>query len=152
SKPATRALPALGLSTVQSMRSVVVLPAPLGPSRPKISPGAAVKEASSTARTGSPRALRKGRARGSAPTITLRQRVGGGPCVKNGQRPVCYWSGWCRRRRRPFVDVLVEHVPLSRDVAKFANGILDLLERQIMHRPRGSNYVLLDHKGAHVVG
>ena len=38
SKPATRAVPAVGDSSVARMRSVVVLPAPLGPRKPKISP------------------------------------------------------------------------------------------------------------------
>src|ERR1700744_17080 len=38
SKPATSARPALGLVSVQSMLIVVVLPAPLGPRKPKTSP------------------------------------------------------------------------------------------------------------------
>ena len=37
--PATRPSPSFGLSRPQSMRNVVDLPAPLGPSNPKISPG-----------------------------------------------------------------------------------------------------------------
>src|SRR5712691_12420447 len=41
SKPSTSTEPASGASSVQMTRSVVVLPAPLGPSRPKISPGRA---------------------------------------------------------------------------------------------------------------
>jgi len=49
SYPATRALPEVGRSTVQSIRNVVVLPAPFGPSNPKISPGLAVNEIESTA-------------------------------------------------------------------------------------------------------
>ena len=41
SAPATLASPADGvISSVASMRSVVVLPAPFGPRKPKISPGA----------------------------------------------------------------------------------------------------------------
>ncbi len=43
------------------MRSVVVLPAPLGPSRPNTSPGATWKETSSTARTSVPPATEKQR-------------------------------------------------------------------------------------------
>src|SRR5439155_26785798 len=38
SMPATRAMPAVGVSNVQSMEMVVDLPAPLGPRNPKISP------------------------------------------------------------------------------------------------------------------
>ena len=36
--PSTKASPESGLTRAASMRSVVVLPAPLGPSRPYISP------------------------------------------------------------------------------------------------------------------
>ena len=39
SMPATIALPPVGMTRVVSMPAVVVLPAPLGPSSPKISPG-----------------------------------------------------------------------------------------------------------------
>jgi len=39
STPATVAVPAVGLSSVVSIRSVVVLPAPLGPRKPTSSPG-----------------------------------------------------------------------------------------------------------------
>ena len=49
----------VGLRTVQRMRMVVVLPAPLGPSRPKISPGLASKETRSTAKTWPRRRSRK---------------------------------------------------------------------------------------------
>src|ERR1039458_364165 len=49
SKPATRALPSVGSSSPQSRRSVVVLPAPSGPTRPKISPWATDKSRWSTA-------------------------------------------------------------------------------------------------------
>ena len=38
SMPATHAVPSLGRSRPQSIRMVVVLPAPLGPRNPKISP------------------------------------------------------------------------------------------------------------------
>ena len=43
-EPGDGRVPAVGLSTVQSMRRVVVLPAPFGPSRPNISPGRTVNE------------------------------------------------------------------------------------------------------------
>ena len=43
-KPITSTVPASGDSSVQMIRRVVVLPAPFGPSSPKISPGLASKE------------------------------------------------------------------------------------------------------------
>src|SRR5262249_15542769 len=55
SAPATVAVPAVGLSSVVSMRSVVVLPAPFGPRKPTISPSSTVR---STPRTASTRPLR----------------------------------------------------------------------------------------------
>ena len=47
--PATIARPPVGLSTVLKIRRVVVLPAPLGPSSPKIAPGWHSKVTSATA-------------------------------------------------------------------------------------------------------
>ena len=47
--PATRAVPEVGAISVPRVRTVVVLPAPLGPRKPKTSPGAIVKETSSKA-------------------------------------------------------------------------------------------------------
>ena len=49
--PSISAAPRSGAIRVVSMRSVVVLPAPLGPSRPVTTPSAAEKETSSTAVT-----------------------------------------------------------------------------------------------------
>src|SRR5208283_5837243 len=49
SKPATNAWPSLGGSSVVSIRTTVVLPAPLGPSRPKTSPRRTSKLTLSTA-------------------------------------------------------------------------------------------------------
>ena len=49
SYPATEALPADGRSNVLSMLRIVVLPAPLGPSKPKSSPSAISNETSLTA-------------------------------------------------------------------------------------------------------
>src|SRR5664279_3978395 len=49
SRPRARASPALGASTPQSMRMVVLLPAPLGPRKPKISPFSTSKVSSDTA-------------------------------------------------------------------------------------------------------
>src|SRR5256885_10614829 len=51
STPATRALPAVGGRRVQRMRTVVVLPAPFGPRKPKISPGAMNRSIPRTAST-----------------------------------------------------------------------------------------------------
>ena len=47
--PLTVALPAVGEMSPASIRTVVVLPAPFGPSRPKISPSPTVKAMSCTA-------------------------------------------------------------------------------------------------------
>ena len=58
SKPATRNVPAVGGSRPHSMRKVVDLPAPLAPSRPKISPRATVKLTSSTATNAPKRRVR----------------------------------------------------------------------------------------------
>src|SRR6476620_2485857 len=51
SYPATVAVPAVGRSSVVSIRSVVVLPAPLGPRKPTTSPSATSRSTPSTART-----------------------------------------------------------------------------------------------------
>src|SRR5579864_8263918 len=51
SKPKTDARPESGETRPTSTRMVVVLPAPLGPSRPKISPGLTSKLTPSSART-----------------------------------------------------------------------------------------------------
>jgi hypothetical protein len=47
--PATTAVPEVGAIRVPSVRTVVVLPAPLGPRKPNTSPEAMVKETSSKA-------------------------------------------------------------------------------------------------------
>src|SRR5512140_3323946 len=52
--PLTVAVPREGLTNPSSILMVVVLPAPLGPRRPKISPFSTSKETSWTARTGFP--------------------------------------------------------------------------------------------------
>ena len=51
STPPTNASPDVGITRVVSMLAVVVLPAPLGPSRPKISPSQTVRLSPSTAVT-----------------------------------------------------------------------------------------------------
>ena len=62
-----RTVPAIGLRRPSIISSVVVLPAPLGPSSPKNSPGATVKVTPSTART-SPYVMTSPSARISIPT------------------------------------------------------------------------------------
>src|SRR5215213_7208651 len=52
SRPATRAVPASGSSSVARMRTVVVLPAPLGPRTPSTVPGATASSTPSSARVG----------------------------------------------------------------------------------------------------
>ena len=51
SKPLTRAVPDVGSARVQSMLIVVLLPAPLGPRKPKTSPGGTLNETPRTAST-----------------------------------------------------------------------------------------------------
>src|SRR5579859_5803248 len=51
SRPATRAVPPVGGISVASMRSVVVLPAPLGPRKPNISPAFTARSTPATAST-----------------------------------------------------------------------------------------------------
>src|SRR6266851_2149424 len=51
SQPATRAVPPLGGISVASIRSVVVLPAPFGPRKPKISPRRTLRSTPTTAST-----------------------------------------------------------------------------------------------------
>ncbi len=51
SRPSTTALPEVGRRPADSIETVVVLPAPLGPRNPKISPRFTWKETPSTART-----------------------------------------------------------------------------------------------------
>ena len=54
SYPAIEAEPVVGARMPSRIRSVVVLPAPLGPSRPKTSPASTVNETSRTAQTSPP--------------------------------------------------------------------------------------------------
>ena len=49
SRPNTETLPAVGVSMVAIILSVVDLPTPLGPTRAKISPGATLKSSPATA-------------------------------------------------------------------------------------------------------
>jgi len=48
-QPPTQASPLVGRSRVVRMRMVVVLPAPLGPTKPKTEPSSTLKETSRTA-------------------------------------------------------------------------------------------------------
>ncbi len=47
--PATRATPSSGRSSVESIRTIVVFPAPFGPSSPKTDPAVTVRSTWSTA-------------------------------------------------------------------------------------------------------
>ena len=58
SNPATVAEPESAVSTPANMRTVVVFPAPSGPTKPKISPGCTSKHRRSTARTPGKRFVR----------------------------------------------------------------------------------------------
>src|SRR4051812_8397192 len=71
SRPATRAVPASGERSVERMRTVVVLPAPFGPSTPSTVPGAASSSTPSSART-SPNDL----------TRPLTSIAGGRECIR----------------------------------------------------------------------
>ena len=57
SKPPTLTEPLVGRDSVVSIDTVVLLPAPLGPRKPKISPGCTSKDTPSTAKTESKRLL-----------------------------------------------------------------------------------------------
>ena len=93
--PATRALPPDGRSRPHSMRKMVDLPAPFGPSRPKISPRATAKLTWSTA-VKSPK--RRTRSRTSIAGPVRRPALRGGGC---GHRCACdRGSGVGRRRSR----------------------------------------------------
>src|SRR6478672_3686466 len=70
SAPATVARPAVGVSSVVSIRRVVVLPAPFGPRKPTISPSSTVRSTPRTASTVRFR-LRNVRARPSASIIGI---------------------------------------------------------------------------------
>ena len=70
SAPATVAVPAVGRSSVVSMRRVVVLPAPFGPRKPTISPSSTVRSTPRTACTVRLR-LVKSRARPLASMIPI---------------------------------------------------------------------------------
>ena len=57
-----------------------------------------------------------------------------------------------RTRRQSFSNVFVKHVSLSRHVASFTDGTLDLIQGQIVHGASGCDHVFLDHQAAHIVG
>src|SRR5207244_2492665 len=68
SHPATRAAPESGRSSPNNIRMAVVLPAPLGPSKPKISPASTRRFTSCTAVRAPNRLLRCSTSRITAPT------------------------------------------------------------------------------------
>ena len=104
--PATVAVPAVGVSSVVSIRSVVVLPAPLGPRKPTSSPGPTSRSTPRTAST-DPRRVRNMRASPRAwitrptvvphPTVTERVPPGKSP---RPARPCRTWPGTGSRRCR----------------------------------------------------
>src|SRR5271166_6457769 len=51
-----------------------------------------------------------------------------------------------------FFDVLIKYIPLPRYIPRFADGVLDLFECQVVDRSRRGDDVLFDHQAAHVVG
>src|ERR1035438_9952005 len=75
-----RTCPVVGVRRPEMQPMVVVLPAPLGPRRPKISPGRAVKEMSLTA-VRSPKVLRSW-----STSITVNVKVSRGGCVAAERR------------------------------------------------------------------
>src|SRR3954451_8993545 len=123
SYPARVAVPPVGRSTVQRMRMVVVLPAPLGPSSPKISPGLASKLTPSTAWTRPRRRSRNDFLRFSTTIMSvvrgrkLSKPLTPNPSPQRGEGRLSDNGQWNRdkggrRRERVRVDVLVEDVAL----------------------------------------
>ena len=94
SKPATSALPLVGGSRPHSMRMVVVLPEPLGPSMPNTSPREMSRSSPCTA-TSAPKTLRSARVWTTGGTVT-RQRAARGSCTVIGNP--------ARRRLAPSVN------------------------------------------------
>jgi serine/threonine-protein kinase len=78
SSPAPMALPEVGGSSVQSMRTVVVLPAPFGPRKPNTSPAATVRSMSRTASIPPLKVRRSERAAIAAPPASSTAAM---PCV-----------------------------------------------------------------------
>ena len=94
SYPATVAVPDVGDSSVPSMRIVVVLPAPLGPSSPKTSPSAISNETPRTASTPPGNVLRKSR----HSSIGTRGRVTSG-LTRRGRYGACAEASISEARR-----------------------------------------------------
>src|SRR5215813_11636065 len=93
SAPATVAVPAVGRSSVVSIRRVVVLPAPLGPRKPTISPSATLRSTLRTASTVRLR-VRKVRASPSASMIVM-------SCPASSRRLIAVRPGRGRSVRAP---------------------------------------------------
>ena len=94
SSPATEALPAVGGSSVHSIRTVVVLPAPLGPRKPNTSPCETVRSMSRTASIPPLNVRRSDRAAmaassGSGVSVALESSFGG---FDYGS--ATGWNGW----------------------------------------------------------
>src|SRR5213079_383620 len=101
SNPLISAVPAVGCSSVTSMRISVDLPAPLGPSRPKISPSSTAKLMPSTA-VKSPNFLRMLRTSiafigssgpAEAGPYVRGGRLKAGPYVRGGRLQPAYATG-----------------------------------------------------------
>src|SRR5271167_35656 len=85
SKPPTIARPDVGRSNPVRILIVVVLPAPLGPKKPNISPGATAKLMPSTAVASPKRLVRRSTTTsGGSILFGYRQVYGGGPCAAAG--------------------------------------------------------------------
>ncbi|SKZ55554.1 Uncharacterised protein [Mycobacteroides abscessus subsp. abscessus] len=85
SNPAMRAVPLVGSESVVIIRTIVVLPAPLGPSRPRTEPVGTLKLTSSTAVKSSKRLTRL--VASTARSRTASGAVGRGPAEAGG-------AGW----------------------------------------------------------
>src|ERR1700686_446655 len=113
--------PALGCSTPSTILMVVVLPAPLGPSRPTISPACTPKEMPSTA-TVVPYSLRRPSTRSAQPTAPagLGTLMGGGVRGRRQLAPGQGCSGSCRHQcgSPPGCESSLGKVCTSPDVAR----------------------------------
>ena len=99
-RPATSRWPLVAGSSPHSMRKVVVLPAPFGPSRPKISPRATSNEVLATA-VKSPKRRTRSRTTITGPSPPFRRTRTPAPCRPPGRAPYA--------RGRAGVLVLAQH-------------------------------------------
>src|ERR1700691_3695029 len=114
-RPATVAVPALGCTRPSSMRSVVVLPDPLGPRKPVTRPGSTVNDRSSTARTG-PKCLESPRISIGNPRVVAPTVIGGDPSASDRDDSVsrrCDLAGGTSRSGRcaPLDELIGQQQP-----------------------------------------